>query len=174
MTKDKLCIKENIIEFLEYVSLETKEENEKKKIDNKVIISTIHKAKGLEYDYVFLPFWNQNAFPNFNSLQEKFGKEEERRLAYVAITRAKKNVFISYHKKYIKHDKIFNVYASDFINEIPRRMFNTIELNDDIKENEKYFFSLGEKRNRENITNNNNENEENDESDYYNFSVFDN
>ena len=174
MTKDKLCIKENIIEFLEYVSLETKEENEEKKIDNKVIISTIHKAKGLEYDYVFLPFWNQNSFPNFNSLQEKFGKEEERRLAYVAITRAKKNVFISYHKKYIKHDKIFNVYASDFINEIPRRMFNTIELNDDIKENEKYFFSLGEKRNRENITNNNNENEKNDESDFYNFSVFDN
>ena len=175
MTKDKLCIKENIIDFLEYVSLETKEENEEKKIDNKVIISTIHKAKGLEYDYVFLPFWNQNYFPNFNSLKEKDGKEEERRLAYVAITRAKKNVFISYHKiKYIKPDKIINLYGSEFISEIPGRMFEKIEINDYTYENDKNFISLGEKRNRENIINNNNENEKNNESDYYNFSVFDN
>ena len=175
MTKDKLCIKENIIDFLEYVSLETKEENEEKKIDNKVIISTIHKAKGLEYDYVFLPFWNQNYFPNFNSLKEKYGLEEERRLAYVAITRAKKNVFISYHKiKFINNDKIFDDYASDFISEIPGSMFKKIEINDYIYENNKNFFGLRKKRNRENIINNNNENEKNNESDYYNFSVFDN
>ena len=174
MTKDKLCTKENITEFLEYVSLETKEENEEKKIDNKVIISTIHKAKGLEYDYVFLPFWNQNTFPNFKTLQEKWGLEEERRLAYVAITRAKNNVFISYHKFRCDNDnKLINVYASDFISEIPGILFKRIELNDDIYVNEKNFFSLGEKRNRENIINN--EDEENEENDDFNyFSVFDN
>ena len=171
MTKDKLCTKENITEFLEYVSLETKEENEEKKIDNKVIISTIHKAKGLEYDYVFLPFWNQNTFPNFKSLQEKWGKEEERRLAYVAITRAKENFFISYHKFRCDNDnKLIDVYASDFISEISGNLFQRIELNDDIYVNEKNFFSLGEKRNRENIINN--EDEENEEND--DFSVFDN
>ena len=175
MTKDKLCTTENIIEFLEYVSLETKEENEEKKIENKVIISTIHKAKGLEYDYVFLPFWNQNSFPNFKTLQEKWGMEEERRLAYVAITRAKKNVFISYHKiKCIKDNKIIDDYASDFINEISGSLFKKIELNDDIQE-ENFFVNLGQKRNRENINNNNENINENNENDDYNyFSVFDN
>ena len=175
MTKDKLCTTENIIEFLEYVSLETKEENEEKKIENKVIISTIHKAKGLEYDYVFLPFWNQNSFPNFKTLQEKWGMEEERRLAYVAITRAKKNVFISYHKiKCIKDNKIIDDYASDFINEISGSLFKKIELNDDIQE-ENFFVNLGQKKNRENINNNNENINENNENDDYNyFSVFDN
>jgi DNA helicase-2/ATP-dependent DNA helicase PcrA len=193
MTENKKCTKENINEFLEYVSFETKEENEEKKIDNKVIISTIHKAKGLEYDYVFLPFWNQNSFPNFKTLQEKNGIEEERRLAYVAITRAKKNVFISYHKiKYItNYDKIIEDYASDFINEISGSLFKKVELNDDIKENENFF--IGGKRNRENINNNNNYNnfkkfkkfnnynynnnnyyENNENEDENSFSVFDN
>jgi DNA helicase-2/ATP-dependent DNA helicase PcrA len=162
--ENQICNKENITEFLEYASLECKEENEEKKTDNKVIISTIHKAKGLEYDYVFLPFWNNNSFPNLKTLQEKNGMEEERRLAYVAITRAKKNVYISYHIKNIFKDKIFDVYPSNFIEEISENKTNKINfvrIDDDINEERKIdiFQYLGEKRKRENneFENNNNE-----------------
>ena len=85
----------SIEEFLEHVSLVTSidENNE----DNKVSLMTLHAAKGLEYDYVFLPGWEEGLFPHQKTIDETGNKgiEEERRLAYVGITRAKKCVNIS-------------------------------------------------------------------------------
>ena len=84
-------------EFLEQAALMTTDDDEDDKIGsdkNAVSIMTIHAAKGLEFDTVFLPAWEEGIFPNDKSLDEG-SLEEERRLAYVAITRAKKRCVIS-------------------------------------------------------------------------------
>lgn len=63
---------------------------------DKIVLSTIHQAKGLEWEYVFIVNLARGAFPNDRSLQEEHGLEEERRLFYVAITRAKQKLFLTY------------------------------------------------------------------------------
>jgi DNA helicase-2/ATP-dependent DNA helicase PcrA len=88
---------ESIPEFLEYIMLFT-ESNENAGNDaDYVSLMTLHAAKGLEFDVVFLPGWETGIFPNERSAQEAGGSlEEERRLAYVGLTRAKKAVEIFY------------------------------------------------------------------------------
>ena len=84
-------------EFLEQAALMTTDDDEDDKVDsdkNAVSIMTIHAATGLEFDTVFLPAWEEGIFPNEKSIDEG-GIEEERRLAYVAITRARKRAVIS-------------------------------------------------------------------------------
>lgn len=83
-----------LAEFLEHVSLVM--DNDDALDTNKVMLITLHSAKGLEFDIVFLPGWEEGLFPHQRSLDEggTSALEEERRLAYVAITRAKKNSFI--------------------------------------------------------------------------------
>ncbi len=63
---------------------------------DKVILSTIHQAKGLEWEAVFVINLTNGAFPNERALKEDGGLEEERRLFYVAVTRAKKHLFLTY------------------------------------------------------------------------------
>ena len=83
-------------EFLEHAALMTTDENdyEDGNDTSAVNIMTIHAAKGLEFDTVFLPAWEDGIFPNDKSIKEG-GMEEERRLAYVAITRARRRVIIT-------------------------------------------------------------------------------
>lgn len=64
--------------------------------DEKIVLSTIHQAKGLEWEAVFIMNVSQGEFPNERSLQERKGIEEERRLFYVAITRAKKYLHMTF------------------------------------------------------------------------------
>lgn len=86
--------------------------------DNVVSIMTLHGAKGLEFDAVFLVGWEEGIFPSNLSVQEG-NLEEERRLAYVGVTRAKKYAFISY----AQHRKIYNQWQnsepSRFLSELP-------------------------------------------------------
>ena len=84
-------------EFLEQAALMTTDDDEDDKIGgdkNAVNIMTIHAAKGLEFDTVFLPAWEEGIFPNEKSVDDG-SIEEERRLAYVAITRARRRAVIS-------------------------------------------------------------------------------
>ncbi len=84
-------------EFLEQAALMTTDDDEDDKIGgdkNAVSIMTIHAAKGLEFDTVFLPAWEEGIFPNEKSINEG-GIEEERRLAYVAITRSRRRCVVS-------------------------------------------------------------------------------
>ncbi|MFL1780451.1 UvrD-helicase domain-containing protein [Candidatus Hepatincolaceae symbiont of Richtersius coronifer] len=83
-------------EFLEHVSLVSDKDEEQQ--DNKVAVMTLHGAKGLEFDIVFLPGWEEGIFPNQRSMDETgdLALQEERRLAYVGITRAKQDLYISY------------------------------------------------------------------------------
>ena len=87
---------DTLAEFLEHAALMTTDDN-----DNEinataaaVNIMTIHAAKGLEFDTVFLPAWEEGVFPNDKVIKEG-GLEEERRLAYVALTRARRRVIIT-------------------------------------------------------------------------------
>jgi DNA helicase II / ATP-dependent DNA helicase PcrA len=90
---------------------------------------TIHSAKGLEFDVVFLPGWEEGLFPHQKSIDEKGaeGIEEERRLAYVAITRAKNELYISFanqRKFYGRQNDNYDFYSSlqsRFIDEIDEK-----------------------------------------------------
>ncbi|MBN2612207.1 MAG: UvrD-helicase domain-containing protein [Bacteroidales bacterium] len=88
--------KTTIAHYLENVSLLTDMDNEKEEDHNKVTIMTMHSAKGLEFNNVYIAGAEEKLFPSAMSLDNPAGLEEERRLFYVAVTRAKKRVFITY------------------------------------------------------------------------------
>jgi DNA helicase-2/ATP-dependent DNA helicase PcrA len=110
---------DNLQSFLEHVALATS--IDQKWDGAKVNLMTMHAAKGLEFDVVFLPGWEEGLFPHQKSLEEKgdFALEEERRLAYVGITRAKKEAYISFAMKRSYHGDWMDALPSRFINEIP-------------------------------------------------------
>lgn len=82
--------------FLQEISLLTDADNEDENDNNKVVLMTIHAAKGLEFPYVFVAGMEENLFPSVLALNSRTEIEEERRLFYVAITRAQKEVILSY------------------------------------------------------------------------------
>jgi DNA helicase-2/ATP-dependent DNA helicase PcrA len=110
---------ENIQGFLEHVSLVM--ENDAEEGDEKVSIMTLHAAKGLEFPVVFLPGWEDGLFPSQRSMDESGlkGLEEERRLAYVGITRAESLCTISF----AGNRRVFGQWQSSlpsrFIDEMP-------------------------------------------------------
>ena len=106
-------------EFLEHVSLVM--DNDDALDSNKVMLITLHSAKGLEFDVVFLPGWEEGLFPHQRSLDEggTSALEEERRLAYVAITRAKQQLYILTALNRRIYGQWQNNIPSRFINELP-------------------------------------------------------
>ena len=118
---------DNLQSFLEHVALATSIDQEWE--GAKINLMTMHAAKGLEFDVVFLPGWEEGLFPHQKSLEEKgdFALEEERRLAYVGITRAKREAYISFAMKRAYHGDWLDALPSRFINEIPE---SSIEKNE--------------------------------------------
>lgn len=116
----------NLTTFLENVALIQHEylpvnkSSFDKTANNAVHLSTIHAAKGLEFTYVFLIGMEEGLFPHSQSLLDKEALEEERRLCYVAITRAKKRVFLTYTRKRFYFGKYQSNLPSRFIAEIPQ------------------------------------------------------
>jgi len=110
---------DNLESFLEHVSLATAIDQDWE--GQKVNMMTMHAAKGLEFDIVFLPGWEEGLFPHQKSIEEKgqHGLEEERRLAYVGITRAKKNAIISFSMNRFYQGDWIDSMASRFIDELP-------------------------------------------------------
>lgn len=105
-------------EFLMEISLVSDIE-EHKENNNVVTLMTVHSAKGLEFNYVFLIGMEESLFPHNNSLLDRYGIEEERRLCYVAITRAKKEL-------YLVNAKRRTLYGMDSVNP-PSRFIEEIE-----------------------------------------------
>lgn len=93
----------------------------------RVILSTIHQAKGLEWDTVFIIHLADNAFPNRRALAEDGGMEEERRLFYVAVTRARRTLFLTYPMAIGTDSLIFNA-SSAFLEEVSPHLFERMEL----------------------------------------------
>lgn len=110
---------QTLAEFMEHVSLVMDKDNN---LDtNKVTLITLHSAKGLEFDAVFLPGWEEGLFPHQRALDEggTNSLEEERRLAYVAMTRAKKKLFILMALNRRIYGQWQQNLPSRFINELP-------------------------------------------------------
>ena len=124
----------SLAEFMEHVSLVMDKDDA---LDpNKVMLITLHSAKGLEFDIVFLPGWEEGLFPHQRSLDEggTTALEEERRLAYVAITRAKQQLYILTALNRKVYGQWQNNIPSRFINELP-------PSNIDIQNNVNNFYS---------------------------------
>jgi len=110
---------ENLQGFLEHVSLIM--DNESEEAGQKVSIMTLHAAKGLEFPAVFLPGWEDGLFPSQRSMDESGlkGVEEERRLAYVGITRAEQLATISFAANRRVYGQWQSALPSRFIDELP-------------------------------------------------------
>ncbi|MBU1922307.1 ATP-dependent helicase [Patescibacteria group bacterium] len=95
--------------------------------DENIILSTIHQAKGLEWPVVFVMHLTDQGFPNKRALIERGGLEEERRLFYVAATRAADQLYLTYPLTSGYDNLIFN-QASVFLQEIPENLLERVEL----------------------------------------------
>ena len=82
-------------------------------------LMTVHSAKGLEFHTVFVTGLEEGLFPHENSLSEYDGVEEERRLAYVAITRARRRLYLTHSKSRMLHGQLRYNVASRFLDELP-------------------------------------------------------
>lgn len=105
--------------FLEHVSLVMDAEN--RSGGEMVSVMTLHAAKGLEFEVVFLPGWEEGLFPHQRALDESgaAGLEEERRLAYVGLTRAKKRAYVSFAANRRIYNQWMSAIPSRFIDELP-------------------------------------------------------
>lgn len=88
---------------------------------NAVTLMTVHAAKGLEFKYVFLVGMEENLFPHSQSSYDQKELEEERRLAYVAITRAKNKLWMTYTENRTYFGRLQSNANSRFINDIPAK-----------------------------------------------------
>lgn len=113
--------------FLEDVALATDLDKDK---DDKprVSLMTIHLAKGLEFPYVFIVGLEENLFPSAMSMNTRSEVEEERRLFYVALTRAEKQVYLSYAQSRYRWGKLVDCDPSRFLEEIDERYIEHLSM----------------------------------------------
>ncbi|MBN2743069.1 DNA helicase-2/ATP-dependent DNA helicase PcrA [Breznakibacter xylanolyticus] len=104
--------------FLEDVALLTDQDSEKPEDNDKVTLMTIHSAKGLEFKNVYIVGVEEGLFPSQMTIDSEQGVEEERRLFYVALTRAEEYAVMSYAKTRYKYGELKNSTASRFIREV--------------------------------------------------------
>ena len=119
-------------ELLDKLALVSDVSEQKNDNEDKVTLMTMHAVKGLEYDYVFIVGVEEGLFPHSNSLESNDELEEERRLCYVAITRAKKKLYLINARSRILYGKVSSNVPSRFINEISDEYIETIGKKEDI------------------------------------------
>jgi len=117
---------DSLIDFISEMSLTSDADDENE--EDSVVLSTVHAAKGLEYKVVFIMGLEENLFPSIrdaeSSADEKNKMEEERRLAYVAITRAKEKLFMSYANRRMQFGSIKMNKRSRFLDEVPNKLMH--------------------------------------------------
>lgn len=136
---------ESFSQFLEHVALvmEAQQDNN----NDKVTIMTLHGAKGLEFDCVFLPGWEEGLFPSQRTMDENGlkGLEEERRLAYVGLTRAREKAFVTHAASRRTYGNWVNNIPSRFIEELPE---SAIETSSEIQARSSHWDTSGHQANR--------------------------
>ena len=140
---------DNLESFLDHVSLATSLDQDWQ--SEKVNLMTMHASKGLEFDVVFLPGWEEGLFPHQKSIEEKGenGLEEERRLAYVGITRAKNLAKISFSMNRFYQGDWIDSMASRFVDELPE---NFIKKNNNFVDEKEDEFEFNQDIDYENET----------------------
>ncbi|MFA7285134.1 MAG: ATP-dependent helicase [Candidatus Absconditabacterales bacterium] len=117
--------REQIGQFLNDITLMTDTEQQ----DGDVVkLMTIHSSKGLEFDYVFVVGCEEGNFPGNNAAMDMDELEEERRLMYVAITRAKDHLFLSHVDSRMIWGKTVSSKVSRFIEELPTELLKMYDL----------------------------------------------
>ena len=128
-------------DFLDEISLVTDASEKQEDNGEKVTLMTMHAVKGLEFDYVFVIGVEEGLFPHLNSMNSEDELEEERRLCYVAITRAKKKLYLINARSRLLYGKVSSNVPSRFISEI----------GDDLLDQEKKEPVFSKKINREDM-----------------------
>ena len=133
-----------LIDYLENVSLLSAVDVDEEDSMNKISMMTIHSSKGLEYPYIYVVGMEENIFPSGGFLSSENEIEEERRLFYVAMTRAKKNLQLSFAQTRMRHGKHESNSPSRFIKEIDREyILNPLSLEMETPEPEAFTKSWG-------------------------------
>lgn len=108
-------------DFLLDIALLTDADTDDKDDSNKVSLMTIHQAKGLEFQYVYVVGLEENLFPSFQSQTTRADLEEERRLFYVAVTRARERLFLSHAENRYRWGELIMCEPSRFLQEIDEK-----------------------------------------------------
>ena len=111
--------------FLSHASLEAGD-NQAQAGQDAVQLMTVHASKGLEFDAVFIGGVEEGLFPHENAMMDRGGLEEERRLAYVAITRARKRLYLSHSQTRMLHGQTRYNVKSRFFDELPEEALKWI------------------------------------------------
>ncbi|WP_417887284.1 ATP-dependent helicase [Zunongwangia sp.] len=122
----------SIAEFLEDVALATDLDKDTGD-DDRVALMTIHLAKGLEFPYVYIVGMEEDLFPSGMSMNTRSELEEERRLFYVAVTRAEKQAYLTYTQSRYRWGKLVDAEPSRFIQEIDGEYLDYMIPQDDYK-----------------------------------------
>lgn len=122
----------SLTEFLEDVALATDMDKDSGDED-RVALMTIHLAKGLEFPYVYIVGMEEDLFPSAMSMNTRSELEEERRLFYVALTRAEKQAFLTYTQSRYRWGKLVDAEPSRFIEEIEDKFLDYMIPQDDYK-----------------------------------------
>jgi len=114
-----------LIQFLSHASLEAGD-NQANAGDDALQLMTVHAAKGLEFHAVFASGLEEGLFPHENSLDDAGGVEEERRLMYVAVTRARRRLYLTFAQSRMLHGQTRYNVASRFLREIPVKLLKRL------------------------------------------------
>jgi len=114
---------DSLTAFLTHASLEAGE-HQAGEGDDALHLMTVHAAKGLEFHTVFITGLEQGLFPHQNSLDADGGLDEERRLMYVALTRARRRLYLSFAQSRMLHGQVNYGMASGFLRELPEELLH--------------------------------------------------
>ncbi len=114
---------DSLTAFLAHASLEAGE-HQAGDSDDALHLMTVHAAKGLEFHTVFITGLEQGLFPHQNSIDAEGGLDEERRLMYVAITRARRRLYLTFAQSRMLHGQVNYGMASSFLRELPEELLH--------------------------------------------------
>lgn len=152
MEFEKESADNTLADFLEGITLAS-DTDEIDENQDKVTLMTLHSAKGLEFPVVFLVGMEEGIFPGYKSIQEESGLEEERRLCYVGMTRAKERLFLTCSRTRTIFGSTSCNAVSRFMKEVPKEMLEgyedifTSNQEDSSREDTGYNWEYGRKNN---------------------------